>query len=190
MSATASQAFLWACDHNLPHLIHCISLFLCFPFQTLLDAINQSWTFLRWGIWQIYHSSVEAGHADPELDTCDQWLSIIILIPWPVSPLSAYTTSDIFHAMLPNPFLIVCDITVLVFPEVCSPLPHSLLLYPPRKWVERCCWLLPSHLPPALLLATPPAAWSSSCSPAGIAAVSAGDWGIRMQELVLVSVCR
>lgn len=44
MSATASPAFLWASDHDLPRLIYYISLFLCFPFRVLSDAINQRWT--------------------------------------------------------------------------------------------------------------------------------------------------
>lgn len=139
--------------------------FSLLPLPSTLRCHKSEVNLWQWWIWQSNHSSVEAGHAGPDLDSCDQWLSAITLTPWPLfhpeECLPACTTHSIFYVMLPNPlFNTVFDIRVLVFPKICSLLPNSLPLYPSREWAERCCWLLPSHLPSTLLLATPPAAWS------------------------------
>lgn len=130
MSATASQAFLWASDHNLPHLIRCSSLFSLLLLPSTLRCCKSEVNLLHWWIWQSSHSSVEAGHTGPGLDSCDQWLAIIILIPWPLFDpevcLSACTTQDAFHAMRPNPFLILC--VTLQFLSFLKSAHHCLIL--------------------------------------------------------------
>lgn len=99
----------------------------------LLCAVNQRWTCCTGESEQTYLTSAEGGHTGRELGSCRQWLSVIFLITWPLFHpevcLSTCAAQDFFHAMLPNPFLILC--ATLQFLYFLRSVHHCLIL--------RCC---------------------------------------------------